>query len=131
MRVAWLGLQPEHNLPERLLDDLRTCLGISCQVRASQAMVATMEESIFDIEGEMIDLINDLASTAMPVTIILDNYERIQNNSIQQAIRLLIEYLPPNARLVIASQSEPPLLQPRLRARRQLLELGLVDLQKI
>jgi LuxR family maltose regulon positive regulatory protein len=48
----------------------------------------------------------------------------ITAQKIHHGIRLLIDYQPPQMHLLIASREEPPLQIARLRARRQLVEIG-------
>jgi ATP/maltotriose-dependent transcriptional regulator MalT len=69
-------------------------------------------------------LIDNLVDHPSPFILILDNYEVIEAGPIHQAVILLLDYLPPQAKVVIASQSEPPLQLPKLRVRRQLVEMG-------
>jgi LuxR family transcriptional regulator, maltose regulon positive regulatory protein len=129
IRVAWFSLKPEHNLPRRFLDDLMACLDYRNIEQAVPLNADLSLENWIEVEGEIIKLINNLVRSPAPITLILDNYERIQNAGIHQAVKLLVEYLPPQARVIIATRREPPLQQARLRARRQLLELSLLDLQ--
>lgn len=128
-RIAWLSLRPEHNLPGSFLIDLEACLGIPAESPGSPPEPVLCDANSVEIQGKMIELINRLVDIPTPTILVLDNYELIQTASIHQAVRLLVEYLPPEARLMIASQTEPPLQQARLRARRQLLELAPADLQ--
>jgi LuxR family transcriptional regulator, maltose regulon positive regulatory protein len=128
MRLAWLSLRPAHNQPGRFLNDLLACLDNPHPGQGHLSESNDIKDNQLGIEGEMVDLINNLAGANAPVTLILDNYELIQSGPIHQALKLLVEYLPPQARLVIATRVEPPLQIPRLRARRQLLELGPADL---
>ena len=81
-----------------------------------------------DQQELVIELANCLAQISQPVAIILYGYDAIRAEPIHQIVRQLIDSLPPQAQLVIVACSEPPLQQARLRARRELVELGPADL---
>lgn len=85
----------------------------------------------FDLEEGTIELINALTTVPSDYFLILDNYQAIDNVQIHAAVSLLLDYQPPKMHLVIASRSDPPLPIPRLRVRRQLIELGPEDLKGI
>ncbi|MFP3853748.1 MAG: LuxR C-terminal-related transcriptional regulator, partial [Anaerolineales bacterium] len=63
-----------------------------------------------------------------PLVLVLDDYQLIENPDIHQTLSTIIERLPRQMHLLIASRREPPLPMHRLRARRQLIELGPKDL---
>jgi LuxR family transcriptional regulator, maltose regulon positive regulatory protein len=130
LSVAWISLRLEHNLPWRFFNDLSACLDILNKEKYGLLRTDSSPKNWMEVEGEMIQVINNLMGSPAPITLIMDNYERIQNEGIHQAVKLFIEYLPPEIRVIIATRSEPPLQQARLRARRQLLELGPAHLGK-
>ncbi len=74
-------------------------------------------------------LINQLAALDEPLVLVLDDYHRIDNDSIHQSLSQLIEHLPPHIHLVLTSRSEPQLPLPRLRVRRGLAEVHDADLR--
>jgi LuxR family transcriptional regulator, maltose regulon positive regulatory protein len=63
------------------------------------------------------------------VVLVLDDYHLISNERIHDLVRLLLEHQPDTLQLAIATRSQPPLAVERLRARRQLLEVGTADLR--
>ena len=85
----------------------------------------------FNLEESTIELLNALTIEPCDCFLILDDYHIIDNAQIHAAVSLLLDYQPPKMHLVIASRSEPPLPIPRLRVRRQLIELGLDDLKRL
>jgi LuxR family maltose regulon positive regulatory protein len=62
-------------------------------------------------------------------TLILDDYHVIDAQPIHSAIAFLLDHLPPQMHLIIASRSDPPLPLSRLRARGDLTELRASDLR--
>lgn len=127
--VAWLGLQPDHNRVDTFLNDLNACFGVVCPTQPIHKDRLPLEENDAELRDRIIQLINRLVYQASPFILILDNYELIESGSVHQAVKLLVEFLPPQAKMVIASTCEPPLQQARLRVRRQLVELGLSDIK--
>ena len=61
--------------------------------------------------------------------LVLDDYHVIEAKPIDQALTFLIEHLPPQMHLVIATREDPSLPLARLRARGQLTELRAADLR--
>ena len=74
-------------------------------------------------------LINEVAALASPLTLVLDDYHLIQSPAIHQSLAFLLDHLPPNLQLAIASRADPPFPLGRLRARGQMLELRAADLR--
>jgi LuxR family maltose regulon positive regulatory protein len=60
---------------------------------------------------------------------VLDDYHLVRAASIHAAIAFLLEHLPRDVHLVLATREDPPLPLPRLRARGQLAEVRVADLQ--
>ena len=80
------------------------------------------------IEIVLTGLINGLIHLEGDRFLILDNYQIIHEPHIHGIVAYLIDYLPPNFHLIISSQVNPPLQIPRLRVRRELLEINSEDM---
>jgi LuxR family maltose regulon positive regulatory protein len=74
-------------------------------------------------------LINDLAKIQQDFALISDDYHWIEEQEIHTSLTYLIDDLPAQMHLLVASRSDPPLHLSRLRARNQLLELRQSDLR--
>jgi len=61
--------------------------------------------------------------------LVLDDYHVIEAKAIDQALTYLVEHLPPQMHLVIATREDPQLPLARLRARGHLTELRATDLR--
>jgi LuxR family maltose regulon positive regulatory protein len=70
-----------------------------------------------------------VAETEQNLLLVLDDYHVITMPEIHRALKLLLDHLPPNLRLMIAGRVEPPLPLARLRARGQLVEVRAADLR--
>ena len=68
-------------------------------------------------------LINELAAADEPTVLVLDDYHLVSNEEVHSSVQHLIEHLPPQLRLVIATRSDPPLPLSRLRASGSMLEI--------
>ena len=68
-------------------------------------------------------LLNVLVPLSTETVLVLDDYHLIEAESIHDALSYLVEHLPANIHLVIASRHDPPLPLARLRGRGLLSEL--------
>jgi LuxR family transcriptional regulator, maltose regulon positive regulatory protein len=74
-------------------------------------------------------LVNDLATVAAPLVLILDDYHLITNASCHQTLGWFLDHLPPAVHVVLSTRLDPPLLLARMRARGELAELRVDELQ--
>jgi LuxR family transcriptional regulator, maltose regulon positive regulatory protein len=80
-------------------------------------------------EAVVTALVNTLALHSDQVALVLDDYHLIQARPVHDGLAFLLEHLPRQLRLVLASRTDPPLPLARLRARGQLAELRVADLR--
>jgi LuxR family maltose regulon positive regulatory protein len=69
-------------------------------------------------------LLNDLATVSHDLTLILDDYHVIEDESVHSALAFLLQHLPPQAHLMIASRADPLMPLSRLLAGGQLMRLS-------
>jgi LuxR family maltose regulon positive regulatory protein len=74
-------------------------------------------------------LINEIAAYPGSIILVLDDHHAIQSSAVDKALAFLLERLPPQMHLVIATREDPHLPLARLRAQGQLTELRAVDLR--
>jgi LuxR family maltose regulon positive regulatory protein len=74
-------------------------------------------------------LLNEIATLPQSTILVLDDYHMIDARPIDQALAFLIERLPLQLHLVIATRVDPPLPLARLRTRGQLAEVRAADLR--
>jgi LuxR family maltose regulon positive regulatory protein len=129
--AAWLSLDAGDNDPVRFwryvaaaLDRIRP--GLREQVAA---MLDGLQQP--SLEAVAIAVINELSPPAAgaEVALILDDYHLIEAPPVHASVTFLLDRLPPELRMVIASRADPPLPLARLRARGQLAELRADDLR--
>ena len=127
--VAWLSLDPADNDLTRFLLYVIAALQSKTPDVGQTAMALLHSTQKVPQETVLTVLINELASIPHDFTLILDDYQNIDNQEIHAALAYLIDHLPPTMHMVIASRSDPPLPLSKWRARGQLVELRQADLR--
>ena len=75
-------------------------------------------------------LVNDIGENLQePFAVVLDDLHIISDPAVHAMLLSLVERMPPQMHLVVATRHDPPLPLARLRARGQLLEIRLHDLR--
>ncbi|MGI8549684.1 MAG: LuxR C-terminal-related transcriptional regulator [Dehalococcoidia bacterium] len=74
-------------------------------------------------------LLNDISTVPDRFVLVRDDYHVIEAEPVDRALTFLLEHLPPQMHLVIASRDDPQLPLARLRARGQLTDLRAADLR--
>jgi LuxR family maltose regulon positive regulatory protein len=127
--VAWVSLDEGDNDPPRFwayfiaaLETLHAGLG-----EDAGALLHSLEPP--PVESVLTTLINAISTIPDPFVFIFDDYHVIQAQPIHDALTFLLNHLPPQMPLVIASRTDPPLPLARLRIRGDLLELRAADLR--
>lgn len=129
LNVAWLALDAGDSdlvlFLRYVIAALRTIApGIGGPVLALLASAQTPPlQSVLPV------LVNELTTLPEHSLLVLDDYHVIDAPLVHQALAFLLDHLPPQLRLVIASRVDPPLPLARLRARGQLTELRAHDLR--
>jgi len=117
MPVGWLSLDEGDNNPVRFWTYFITALQQShSEVGESiLSMLHSIEPTSF--ESFLIPLINDLTELEDNLALVLDDYHLITARPIHDALTFLLEHLPPQLHIAIASRVDPPLPLARLRVR--------------
>jgi len=127
--TAWVSLDQNDNDPTlfwsytiRALQKVRNGIG----TEALQMLHSPQQQQITTI---LTALINSLNTIEENLALILDDYHVINSKSIHHGLIFLIDHLPPQMHLVIASRSDPPFPLARMRARGESAELRASDLR--
>jgi LuxR family maltose regulon positive regulatory protein len=127
--VAWLSLDEGDNDPLRFLTYFVTALQtIAPNIGAGVLGVLQSPQQPLP-ESILTALINEITTISDNFIFVLDDYHVIDSKPVDNALTFLIEHLPPQMHLVIATREDPPLALARLRARGQLTELRAADLR--
>ncbi|MBW0089252.1 tetratricopeptide repeat protein [Pseudonocardia sp. KRD-184] len=125
-RVAWLALDPGDADLQRFLTHLVAAIR-TVEPEAGAEALALLEAGGSD--EVLVSLLNDLDLLAGPVVVALDDYHVIGAAAVHEAVAFLLDNLPPQVVLAIATRADPPLPLARLRARGQLAEVRAADLR--
>ncbi len=125
-RSSWISLDEADNDPVRFL----RYLWAGVAKLATDGAIPTPEGAPATDALEVVEaLATLLAERSEPSVMVLDDYHLITAPPVQRAVRHLLERLPPQAHLVIATRADPALPLARLRARGELLEVRADDLR--
>jgi LuxR family maltose regulon positive regulatory protein len=126
--VAWVSLDEADNDPARFLSYLVAALR-SIEEEIGEGVLSSLRAPGSPPVGALTGaLLNELADIPGELAIVLDDYHLIDSDPVQGVVSLLVDRLPSNVHLVIASRIDPPLPLPRLRARAQITEINAADL---
>lgn len=129
VRVAWLSLDAGENDPARFLAYLVAAL------QTAEPTLGTGVAALLDSpqppppETILTTLLNEIHSLPARVILVLDDYHVLDSPAVDAALVFLLEHIPHQLHLVLATREDPQLPLARLRARGQLAELRAVDLR--
>ncbi|HEV8191978.1 MAG TPA: hypothetical protein VGP82_10910, partial [Ktedonobacterales bacterium] len=127
--VAWLSLDEGDDEPARFWTYVLTALeGVQGGVSRNALALLQSGQSV-PIETPLTMLINALAALPFEFALVLDDFHVVGSPPIHQAVAFLLDHLPRQMHVILASRGEPPLPLARLRARGRLLELHAADLR--
>lgn len=121
--VAWLRMDAGDNDPVRFWRYMLAAL---------QKLQPGITEDIVDsLPGEQAPafIVNIMADRAASGVLVLDDYHLIEEQQIHNGVGFLLDYLPEQMHLMLATRIDPPLPLGRLRVRGQLLEIRADDLR--
>lgn len=127
--VAWLSLDEGDNDPTRFLTYLVAALQTIMENIGAGVLGLLIAPQPPSSESILTALLNEIATIPDPFILVLDDYHLIDTKPVDDAITFLLEHLPPQMHLVIATREDPHLPLARLRARDQLTELRAADLR--
>src|SRR5674476_331390 len=126
--AAWLSLDQRDNDPAVFWTYLVAALKTAAHGVGAGAL-SLLQSPQAPIEVVLATLLNDLSAISNDVVLVLDDYHVIDSRDVQDGMAFLLEHLPPQMHLVIASRADPALPLPRLRGRGELVEIRAADLR--
>ena len=126
--TAWLSLDARDDEP------IRFWTYVVAALEAAASDLGTEAGRLLASPGVALDvvvatLINDLETASQDLVLVLDDYHVIESTEIHESVAFLLDHLPPQIRLVIATRSDPPLPLASLRADGDLQEVRAADLR--
>lgn len=128
-QIAWLSLDESDNDLTRFLTYVIAALQASNPDFGQGVLAILQSPGELNLELVLTNLINEISKFPNNVTLVLDDYHVIETPQIDQAITFLLDYLPPQMHIIIASRIDPTMPLSRLRTRGQMLEIRGSDLR--
>jgi LuxR family maltose regulon positive regulatory protein len=125
--AAWLSLDHRDNDPGLFWTYLVAALKTAAHGAGASALPLLQPPQ--PSEAGLAALLNDLDAISDDVVLVLDDYHVIDAPDVQDGMAFLLEHLPPQIHLVIASRADPALPLGRLRGRGELVEIRAADLR--
>lgn len=121
--VGWLSLDEADNDSTRFWASVITTLRICLPEISDIALAMLYTPQPPPLSTILITFINEILKSAREIIFILDDYHVIEDQVIHEAMLFLIDHLPANMHLVIASRVDPPFPLARWRMRGQMSEI--------
>ncbi len=128
-QFCWLSLDEGDNDPSSFLTYLVAALQTIAPNIGAGLLGALQSPQPPSAESILTTLLNEITSLPDNIIFVLDDYHILDSKAVDKALTFLLEHLPPQMHLVIASREDPALPLARLRARGQLTELRAADLR--
>jgi ATP/maltotriose-dependent transcriptional regulator MalT len=127
--TVWLSLDEADNDPARLWRYVAAALDPLCDGVAEQVAALLRGPQPASLEAVVTAVINAVADRPDRLVLVLDDLHLVEAPPVHDSLRLLLDRLPAQLQLVLASRTDPPLPLARPRVRGQLLELRAADLR--
>jgi LuxR family maltose regulon positive regulatory protein len=128
--VAWLSLDEDDNDPIRFLTYIIAALHQAHgEDKGPVPGPFALQPHSLPVQELLATCINDIDAHKGQIVLVLDDYHAIISSRIHEALTYLLDHLPRNLHLVIATRADPPLPIALLRGRGQLTELRQADLR--
>lgn len=126
--VAWLSLDERDNDAASFLAHLVAAVNRMAESIGGEAAPPRISPPS-STDTALTVLLNETAAFPVPFVLVLDDFHVIRAKPIDDAVAFLLEHLPPQMHLVIATREDPQLPLSRLRVRGDLTELRAADLR--
>ena len=127
--VAWLSLDEGDSDPARFLAYVIAALQTIAPGIGEGVLALLKTPQPPPLESILTALLNEIAAIPTGFILVLDDYHVLDAGPVDTAVGFLVEHMPPQMHLAIATREDPALPLARLRARGQLAELRVDDLR--
>src|SRR6202171_4986873 len=110
-RIAWLGLDPDDDVPTRLLYYAAHALKRTGKGLGASAIDMIAQMPLLPIETAISTLINELAELDEDVYFFLDDYDHIAEPAIHNGLSFFLRHASSNFHLVLTLHTDLPLSQ--------------------
>ncbi len=126
--AAWVSLDAQDNDPVRLWTHVSLALDLAGRGQLADGTGFFAPEGGDVVAGVMSRVLEALRDADDDVVIVLDDFHALHDPDCHEQVEVLIEHLPSQAHLVIATRADPGLRLARLRANGRLAEIRAADL---
>lgn len=126
---AWLSLDKDDRDPSRFLEYLVTSIEVVSQTVGAGIAALLRGTPPASAETVLTLLVNQLSKISGKLVLVLDDYHLAASAPVNEALTFLIDHMPAQLHLVVASREEPELSLGRLRVVGQLMEIRQKDLR--
>src|SRR6266571_9246384 len=127
--IAWVSLDEGDNAPVLFWMYVLTALDSQQPGLCAQLVTYLRTQQAPPLRSVLQTLINRLAAQSEQFLLILDDYHLLTEQAIHTTLTYLVEHLPPQLHLILATRADPPLPIALLRARGHLREVGIDELR--
>jgi LuxR family transcriptional regulator, maltose regulon positive regulatory protein len=128
-RVAWVSLDEGDNDPMRFWVYVVQALHTVEPDVGAVALEALGRPSADLYRAVVPGLLNELSRVGLPMVLVLDDYHLVTNPTCHQTLTLFLDHLPAAVHVALSTRADPPLPVARMRARGELAEIRVTDLQ--
>jgi LuxR family maltose regulon positive regulatory protein len=128
-RVAWVSLGPDDDDLRRFVDRIVAAVTDCPPGFGARTRALLQTDRAVPAPGVVASFVAELDELDGATILALDDFHVIDDRAVVQAVALLIDQLPPQATVAIATRADPALPLPRLRSRGELIELRAADLR--
>ncbi|HEX3642308.1 MAG TPA: AAA family ATPase, partial [Ktedonobacteraceae bacterium] len=128
-QIAWVSLDEEDNEPVLFWTYVLSALDTDLQERFTPLLKSLQSPQAPPLKYILTALINLLSESSEHFLLILDDFHLITEEQIHTSLSYLVEHLPAQMHIILATRTDPPLPLPQLRARGQVLEVGMDQLR--
>jgi LuxR family maltose regulon positive regulatory protein len=127
--VAWVSLDEGDGAPASFWAYVVSALDAVAPGVGLRALALLGETRPQPVEVIVATLLNDLGAFGRVVELVIDDYHTVDGPEIQPGMTYLVDHMPAQLRLVIATRADPALPLARLRASGELVEIRAADLR--
>jgi LuxR family maltose regulon positive regulatory protein len=127
--ITWLSLDEGDNDPYRFLTYLIAALQTITPTIGQGLMAALQSPQPPTTEAILTNLLNEIVSNPQDFILVLDDYHLVDSQPVDHALAYLLEHIPVQMHLVLATREDPQLPLARYRGRAQISELRVEDLR--
>jgi LuxR family maltose regulon positive regulatory protein len=121
--VCWLSLDEDENDPQLFWTYVLGALQTQDSLHFASLLSQLQSPSPSPLKSLLTQLINLLTESDRHFVLILDDYHLITEEQVHTTLASLVEHLPAQLRLILATRADPPLPLPLLRAKQRAWEI--------